>query len=223
MNTASAAAWTSRGRSRSGNSWSLLGKRRRPGCASVVEEGQVPGDVTEVFEGGSSSDDSLSPSHSAVWRAWYATRGDRRVRERTLELLLHVVPLTHFLDASPAVPQYGRAAGNTWIDGLVALAHHWQGWQRPVEDWRPHTHNTRRQFASLARHLLTQYPVPSFMDSVWFLGTGPSALRFQRWFGHIGTGNSIRMADVPIPLTKRMAHHFMPDCYTYVHFFLFGG
>lgn len=170
---------------------------------------RFPEAITEVFKGELRPDHSRNPSLSAIWRASEATKEDRRVRQRTLELLLHVVPLTDFRDASPAMPQYGHAAGNTWIEGLVALAHHWHGWQRPVEDWKPRTHNTRRQFASLARHLLAQYPVPSFMDSVWLLGTSPSALRFQHWFWHIGTGKSIRTADVPIMLTKRMAHYFM--------------
>ncbi len=176
---------------------------------------RFPEAITEVFEGKLRQEDCFRLSLGLIWRAWEATKGDRRVRQRTLELLLHAVPLTDFLDASPAMPQYGHATGNTWIDGLVALAHHWYGWLRPVQDWKLRTHNTRRQFASLARYLLTQYPVPSFMDSVWFLGTSPSALRFQRWFWHIGTGNSIRMADVPIPLTKRMAHYFVQapsDC-----------
>jgi hypothetical protein len=47
------------------------------------------------------------------------------------------------------------------------------------------------------------------MDSVWFQGTCSDALRRQRWFRHIGVGKNIRTADVPIPLTKRMAHHFL--------------
>lgn len=176
---------------------------------------KFPEAITEVFDGSLRPAQSAPPLLRAIWRASEATKGDRRVRQHTRELLLHVAPLTDFLDGSPATSQFGHAPGNTWIDGLAALAHHWSGWLRPVEDWKPRTHNTRRQFASLARHLLTQYPVPLFMDSVWFLGTSTSALRFQKWFWHIGTGNSIRTADVSIPLTKRMAHHFMQapgDC-----------
>ena len=170
---------------------------------------KFPEAITEVFDGSVRPAQSDPPSLQAIWKAAEATKGDRRVRQHALELLLHVAPLTDFLDASPAMPLYGHAPGNTWLEVLVALAHHWCGWRRPVEDWKPRTHNTRRQFASLARHLLAQYPVPSFMDSVWFLGTSRSALRFQKWFWHIGSGNSIRTADVPIFLTKRMAHYFV--------------
>lgn len=109
----------------------------------------------------------------------------------------------------PTLPHLGHQTGNTWIDGLLALAHSWRSWQRPVEEWTPRTHNTRRQFASLARHLLAEYPVPTFMDAVWFMGVGQVAIQRQRWFSHIGMGNNIRTADTPIPLTKRMAHYFM--------------
>lgn len=183
--------------------------------AAAKKRIRFPEAIAEIFKDGLRPDQARNPSLLAIWRASEATRQDRRVRQRTLELLLHVAPLKDFFQDTPAMPQFGHVAGNTWIDGVVALAHHWYGWQRPVEEWKPRTHNTRRQFASLARHLLAQYPVPSFMDSVWFLGTSPSAHRFQHWFWHIGVGKSIRTADVPIPLTKRMAHCFMQspnDC-----------
>jgi hypothetical protein len=49
-----------------------------------------------------------------------------------------------------------------------------------------------RQFASLVRHLLAEYPVPAFMDSVWFKRT-----RTQNWFIHVGRGHSIRDAERP--------------------------
>ena len=51
------------------------------------------------------------------------------------------------------------------------------------------------------------------MDSVWFNGN----VTHQNWFKHIGTGQNIRTArDMPIPLTKKLAHHFLkaPRHYT---------
>ena len=75
--------------------------------------------------------------------------------------------------------------------------------------WKPQTHNSRRQFASLARHLFAEWPVPAFMDSGWFLGNGRGAIQQQEWFLHVGRGQNIRTADLPLPYTKRMAHHFM--------------
>ena len=47
------------------------------------------------------------------------------------------------------------------------------------------------------------------MDSVWFLGNGREAVRQQGWFLHVGRGQNIRTADLPLPYTKRMAHRFM--------------
>lgn len=45
------------------------------------------------------------------------------------------------------------------------------------------------------------------MDSVWFMDDSQSARR-QIWFAHIGAGLNIRTADLPLLLTKRMAHVF---------------
>ena len=102
---------------------------------------------------------------------------------------------------------------DTYIQGISALANHHESWIRPLEKWKVRKHNRDRQFSALARHLLTAYEVPLFMDSVWFNGNATH----QSWFKHIGTGQNIRTArDIPIPLTKRMAHHFLkaPKHYT---------
>ena len=184
--------------------------------AEYKKKAKFPDAITDIFDGKLRQADARSPSIAGIQRASDATERDHFARERLQSLLLHVQPITSFLDGSTAMPQFGHQAGNTWTDALVALAHHWRDWIRPVEDWRPRTHNTRRQFASLARHLLAEYPVPIFMDSVWFMGSGAAALRRQHWYTHVASGHNLRTADVPIPLTKRMAHHFMlaPDHFT---------
>ena len=90
--------------------------------------------------------------------------------------------------------------------GIAALANHHESWIRSVETWQVKKHNRDRQFSELARHLLAAYEVPLFMDRVWFNGN----VVHQNWFKHIGTGQNIRTApDIPIPLTKKMAHHFL--------------
>jgi hypothetical protein len=90
--------------------------------------------------------------------------------------------------------------------GVVALCEHAAEWVRPLDEWSPASHNPNRQFSSLARHLWATYDVPAFMDKAWTQGT---ALQ-QGWFKHIGAGENILTADgVPIPLTRKMAHHFM--------------
>ena len=100
-----------------------------------------------------------------------------------------------------------------YIQGIAALANHHESWLRSPEIWKVKKHNRDRQFSELARHLLAAYEVPFFMDSVWFNGN----VTHQDWFKHIGTGQNIRTAaDMPIPLTKKMAHHFLkaPRHYT---------
>ena len=175
----------------------------------------VPKTIAAVFANEFYPDEPRSPLFADVRRVCEAASQDRHVKAKLLDLLLHAQSRTEFLSTAPALPHLGHQPGNTWIDGLLALANHWRLWCRPVEEWVPRTHNTRRQFASLARHLLAEYPVPTFMDAVWFMGGGKAATERQQWFAHIGSGKNIRTAETPISLTKRMAHYFMQapgDC-----------
>lgn len=97
--------------------------------------------------------------------------------------------------------------------GVIQLARDAANWIRPLEQWRPRSHNPNRQFSSLARHLWAVYGVPVFMDVAWLQGTVVQ----QQWFRHIGAGKNIRTAQgIPISLTKRMAHCFLeaPDHYS---------
>lgn len=102
-----------------------------------------------------------------------------------------------------------------YIDAIVRMNSRRDQWIRPLASWRVKSHNMRRQFSSLLRHLFARYPIPLFMDSAWFRGESGSH-QMRDWFIHIGSGENIRTAQTPIPLTKRMAHHFSeaPDDYT---------
>ena len=86
------------------------------------------------------------------------------------------------------------------------LARHYGDWLRPVEDWRTDLLSPRAQFRSLTRHLLSRYEVPPFMDTAFLQGDLSTAHREQEWFKHIGIGQNIRKADLPLRLTKRRAH-----------------
>ncbi len=101
------------------------------------------------------------------------------------------------------------------VDGLTALCRRHRDWIRAPGDWRPRTHNARRQFASLARHLMARYPVPAFMDAAW-LRRDADAERYRDWFLLIGGGGNIRKHRAPIALTKRAVHHFLraPEHYS---------
>lgn len=84
---------------------------------------------------------------------------------------------------------------------------------RSLETWKPGTKNRHRQFRSLVRHLFAKYPVPHFMDEAWGDGrtytVGVGGERLCWWFD-IAEGKNIRKSkNLPIPLTKRMAHHFV--------------
>ncbi len=127
-----------------------------------------------------------------------------------LKLLLHLHDCqTDWMILTPVVAEFGRRAGNSFIEALVLLAAYRKSWLRSIEAWTPRTHNARRQFAAVLRHLFVQYDdMPLFFDSVWF--AGPTAVGHKQRIAylHIGSGGSIRSCGLPIPLTKRMAHEF---------------
>ena len=102
---------------------------------------------------------------------------------------------------------------NEYLYAVLALGAFSCDWVRSVESWIPRTYNRDRQFASLSRHLLAKYDVPTFMNQVWFT----TAKKRHRWFVFVGQGMNIRkVPGLPIEMTKKMAHHFMraPDSYS---------
>jgi hypothetical protein len=166
--------------------------------------------IERIFLEELQEDAVLQPSLKAIYRAYQSAADCPQTSAALLRLLRHVGRHGDDLfGTQPVVPQFGRQEGNTFVGGLLALARHSAGWVRLVAAWEPHTHNPRRQLASLARHLLAHWPVPPFMDSAWFRGDSADAVRQRRWFRHLGDGQNIRTADLPLPYTRRMAHHFM--------------
>lgn len=96
--------------------------------------------------------------------------------------------------------------------GVIQMAKDSDYWLRPYNTWKPKSHNPDQQFSSLARHLWAQYDVPTFMDQAWF-EENPD---YQNWFRHIGLGGNIRTTtNLPFPMTKMMAHHFIQAPPTY--------
>ena len=139
--------------------------------------------------------------------------GDPDAQRALGRLVLHVEKYGDLMRPARACKRFGHTVVNTYIAALEQLARNHTDWIRPIEDWRPQswTHRHRggkpaRQFNSLARHLLTQYDVPEFFDTAFLQGNTPQARQQQAWFKHIGMGQNIRTADVPMRITKRMAH-----------------
>jgi len=136
--------------------------------------------------------------------------GTRAAFER---LLRHVRRRSGLLSPPRAGGRIEVAALGEVVSGLFALSAHYEDWIRPPESWEPAGINPLPQFSSLASQLLAAYPVPGFMTWVWLKGQTPEARRHQGWYKHIGAGRNIRKADLPLPYTKKMAHHFLhvPD------------
>ncbi|MEM7409661.1 MAG: PcfJ domain-containing protein [Myxococcota bacterium] len=102
-----------------------------------------------------------------------------------------------------------------FVDGLIGLSRHHRSWLRSPQAWCVRTHNARRQFASLSRHLLARYPVPAFLDAAW-LRDDRAAGAYRDWFVRVGNGRSLRRVAAPITLSHRIVHHFLgaPEHYS---------
>lgn len=165
-------------------------------------------DLVEQIWAGTLAEEALhTDALRLIGRAFAGLAGRERAQLR--DLLLHVEKrASNLLDARPALQRLGRVEGNTFVEALGALARHSYVWQRPPAEWKPDSRNPQRQFAALARFLLARYEVSACLDSVWFGGWGPAAQRQQGWFVHVGRGQNLRTADLPLVLSKRMAHIF---------------
>lgn len=82
---------------------------------------------------------------------------------------------------------------------------------RAPNEWQPTSRNSRRQFGQIARHLLARYPdAPDFLDAAWIGPEDEDQRRWQEWFLHLGGGGNFRTApDLPIKLTKSIAHELL--------------
>lgn len=171
--------------------------------------------VTRIYENKATDDDLRTDYLRKISRA-FAGGLAGGARKAYLDLLLHAEQQANLFVLQPAIPNLGPQQGNTFVDGLAELARYYKHWVRSPLDWQPDTHDPRRQFSSLARHLFTPYGLASFMDVAWFRGRSGRAQQQQRWFLHVASGQNIRTADIPVTFTKKMAHEFLqaPKHYT---------
>jgi hypothetical protein len=101
-------------------------------------------------------------------------------------------------------------AAASFANALLALSAHSGDWVRPLDAWRARSHNARRQFQSLLRHLIARYVIPPFLDAAWFEGLTADGIKYQRWYKHLANGGNLRtVEDLPIPLTRSQAHLFL--------------
>jgi hypothetical protein len=152
-------------------------------------------------------DGSIHAAHSLARRQ----DGALPAYERLLRQVQSRTALLHLSDR----PGDNR---NLLNGALLALALHHADWLRPVETWWPTVQKAWPQFSSLVQHLLARYPMPPFMTSVWFDLPQCEALPQHGWYKHLGLGQNIRTAHLPLRFTKAMAYLFTqaPDHYSAV-------
>lgn len=160
--------------------------------------------LAEIATGARPAADVARPRLRALAQAIETERLDGDAR-RELARLIELVNARGTLLLEEA-----RFGGTPYplLCGLASLARCRADWIRPPDEWRERSHSARRQFSSLARHLLARYPVPRFLDAAW-LRRDADAARYRDWFLRLGSGVSLRTAEAPIPLTKRIVHHFL--------------
>jgi hypothetical protein len=144
----------------------------------------------------------------AIHRAFAQLRARPRVRLAFARLLTVASDRSDLLRTRPDA--HDRHAS---VDALRNLAAFNRAFQGVPERWGGADGHRIGVIASLARHLLGRYPTPYFLGSVW-LGDDGAADRERRWwFVRHARGVPFRRVGVPMPLTRRMEHHFLrsPD------------
>jgi hypothetical protein len=150
----------------------------------------------------------------AKWRIDLAVHDALAIaRKRSLlpsfeRLLAVVVSRSHLLRLPHASGRPGWPQVELFLSAMLALCKYERNWLRDAEDWSTAHESLYEQFGSLARHLLATHAVPAFMTRVWFEEPSQAAIRHQKWFKHLALGNNIRGADLPLRLTKELAHFF---------------
>ena len=187
----------------------LAAERARAATAALNRLENNPRKLIEAACAGEVRSDQLSrPANRDFCAAIERTTADPDARRSLQELLMFAAYETDFLYDSCTIG--GRVF--PFLNALIKLNDRRGSWIAQPRSWKAPSHNSRRQLSSFLRHLLTRFPVPIFMDEAW-LNAGPGSRRYRDWFVHIGSGQNIRTAKTPVPLTKMMAHHFLeaPD------------
>lgn len=114
------------------------------------------------------------------------------------------------------------------IQGLYNILEWFECKINHFKDWLPKSYNPWKQFSELLRFVFVKYDVPLFMDYVWLRDCNMpliSTMTKRDWYIFIGQGGNLRKADeLPIKVTKKIAHYFMraPQNYTVENALLWG-
>jgi hypothetical protein len=99
----------------------------------------------------------------------------------------------------------GHHAG---VDALVNLSRFRNEHLRKITQWLGSVSSWRPAVSSLARHLICEYDVPSFLSSAWWANDLYAHAK-RGWFVAHSRGASFRSLHLPIALTRRMEHIFL--------------
>ncbi|MHA1948332.1 MAG: PcfJ domain-containing protein [Candidatus Thorarchaeota archaeon] len=135
-----------------------------------------------------------------------------------LDFITHVNNNSKVFDAEDLPFENGQGHDFRNIPKVVcSLTDYANHFVRPIDTWKPKTHNIKRQLSSLFRHLFALYDVPLFLDKVWL--THYTAQR--KLFIMAGKGENVRdpinkTMKPPCRYSKKNTHHFLqsPDNYT---------
>lgn len=95
-------------------------------------------------------------------------------------------------------------------ESLMNLARRRREWLRTSEDWSGGFGNPHALLASLASHLLGDYPVPSLMAGAWIGPTTASRSLERNWFIAHARGRPIRrLSQLPFAMTRKMERIFL--------------
>ena len=118
--------------------------------------------LRDVCHGNLTENDVTQPHLQRLCEALRPVGRKNHERQTDRGVLLQMLTHLHkcraaFFDNSPVIADFGNNAGNTFLEALALIAAHSHAWQQRVVDWKPRSHNARRQFSSLLRHLFVQY------------------------------------------------------------------
>jgi hypothetical protein len=119
------------------------------------------------------------------------------------------------------------------VEAIYCMAYFTNRFVRKVEDWKPQSHNTEKQFSSFAKHLFAVYEIPNFLESAWLYkeknlmenGVLAADWTFKQWYVALASGSSVRsLTGLPPNFTKRMMHEFLqaPDYMTVAEALRYG-
>ncbi|MEL7028035.1 MAG: PcfJ domain-containing protein [Pseudomonadota bacterium] len=163
-----------------------------------------------VARGEVTSDEIARPSFRMAASEIEASNEAREARDSLVDMLSAVTKIDDM-----AFHSHAKDENWPFIRGLIKLHDRKALWLRPLEEWRPRSKNREKRFGELARHLLDEYgDTPRFMEQAW-LRDDRGSWRFRDWYVHLGRGRNLRTAKSPVPITKKIAHHFLqaPDDY----------